>query len=205
MRAQRLLLALGLSLALTACSNDNPDALPIPSLTTNPPTTSAAPSSTPTSASPSPDELSPQPPLESAAPLGQPTCKGSTLTVTDADTLVDPQYAREVYSVRTSGPDCQLEGYPTVTFRDRLGRTVAVSVVHSGFGVPAQKVQPVTLSRSTSVSFEIGSARDGSCKDIASVTVTLPQTSPGHRTSTQLKVCNAKVAISPVLRRGDID
>ncbi|MCW2545009.1 MAG: hypothetical protein JWM40_2561 [Frankiales bacterium] len=196
MRAHRLLLVLGLALALTACS-DSKTAAPIPSLTTNPPTTTAAPTTEPTTASPSPTETPSVP--DSPAPLGQPVCKGSALTVTDADTLTDPSSVREVYSVRTTGPDCQLEGYPTVTFPR------AVTVSHSGFGVPASKADPVTLSRSTSVSFEIGSARNGSCTTLATITVTLPHTSPGHRVATSLKVCGNAVAISPVLRRGDID
>jgi hypothetical protein len=144
-------------------------------------------------------------PLESAAPLGQPVCQGSTLTVTDADTLADPQSLREVFSVRTSGRDCQLQGYPTVTFQDGSGRRVPVTVVHSGFGVGADKPQPVTLSRSTSISFEIGSARSGSCVNVATVMVTLPGTSPAHRTATQFPVCGGKAAVSPVMRRGDID
>lgn len=205
MRVRLPLLALGLSLALAGCSSDEPTVAAPPAQTTTPPVTTTAPVVVPTTASPSPDELSPQPGLESPAPLGQPTCKGAPLTVVDADTLVDRQYVREVYAIRTSGPDCQLEGYPTVTFQDAAGKAVAITAAHSGFGIPAQAAQPVSLSRSTSVSFEIGSARTGSCTDITHVTVTLPGTNPGHRIATQLRVCGAKVAISAVLRRGDID
>jgi hypothetical protein len=208
MRATRLLTALAAAAVLAGCSSSSAPPTAISTPTTASPTpdvTSAAPTVTPTTASPSPDELSPKPGLESAPPLGRPVCKGSTLTVADADTLVDPQYAREIYAVRTTGPDCQLQGYPTVTFQDAGGRSLAVSVQHSGFGVPADKPQPLTLSRSTSLSFEIGSARSGACTNVTHVTVTLPGTSPGHRISSQLQVCGGKVAISPVLRRGDID
>jgi hypothetical protein len=208
MRATRLLTALAAAAVLTGCSESSPSATPSQSPTTASPTpdaTSPAPTATPTTATPSPDELSPKPPLETAPPLGRPACKGSTLTVTDADTLVDPQSTREVYAVRTSGPDCQLQGYPTVTFQDARGRSVPVSVLHSGFGVPADKPQPVTLSRSTSLSFEIGSARSGACTSVTHVTVTLPGTTPGHRISSQWQVCGGKVAVSPVMRRGDID
>lgn len=208
MRATRLLTALAAVAVLAGCSNSTPSAAPIQTPTTTSPApevTSAAPTATPTTASPSPDELSPKPGLESAPPLGQGVCKGSALTVTDADTLVDSQSTREVYAVRTTGPDCQLQGYPTVTFQDASGRTVPVSVQHSGFGVPADKPQPITLSRSTSLSFEIGSARSGTCASITHVTVTLPGTTPAHRVSSQWQVCGGKVAVSPVLRRGDID
>jgi hypothetical protein len=209
MRAYRLLTAVAAAaLLLAGCSDSSPSANPVPSFTTAPPTsvpTTDAPTATPTSASPTPDELSPKPSLESPAPLGQPVCKGSTLTVTDADSLVDPTSFREVFSVRTNGRDCQLRGYPTVTFQGANGRAVPVTVLHSGFGVAPDKPQPVTLSRSTSVSFEIGSARSGSCTSVTHVTVTLPGTAPGHRTSTQFDVCNGKAAVSPVMRRGDID
>ncbi|MCU1587028.1 MAG: hypothetical protein JWN31_521 [Frankiales bacterium] len=208
MRATRLLTALAAAAVLAGCSSSSPSPAAIQTPVTDSPTpgaTSAAPSAAPTSASPSPDELSPKPPLESAPPLGRPVCKGSALTVADADSLVDPQSTREVYAIRTSGPDCQLQGYPSVTFQDSSGRSLAVAVTHSGFGVPAGKAQPVTLSRSTSLSFEIGSARTGACANVTHVTVTLPGTSPAHRVSSQWQVCAGKAAVSPVLRRGNID
>ena len=168
--------------------------------------TSAAPTTTAT-LSPTPDELSPKPPLESPAPLGQPACKGSALTVADADTLVDPQTTREVYAVRTSGPDCQLQGYPTVTFQDASGRPVPVSVQHSGFGVPADKPQPVTLSRlDQRVVRDRLSARRQPAPTVAHVDRDAAQApAPGTASAASGRCAAARSRSRPVMRRGDID
>jgi hypothetical protein len=161
--------------------------------------TSAAPRATETPA----DPLSPRPGLESPAPLGQPTCKGPAVTVTDADTLVTPQYKREIFVLRTNGPACQLEGYPKVVLRGADGRALAVTARHGGFGLPPEKPAAATLSRTTSLSFALATARDGSCTDVTAVDVTLPGTTTVHRTATELRVCGSSVGLSPVHRQGD--
>lgn len=199
----RMLPLIALALVVSGCSSSTPSATPEPGETTTPPATTEAPTATATTSTSTPTATPSVP--DSPAPLGQPQCKSATLTITDADTLVDPKSTREVYAIRTSGPDCQLQGYPFVTFQDAAGHEVSVQATSSGYGVRRTKPEPVTLSRSTSVSFEIGSGRSGSCTDIAHVTVTLPGTRDGKRISTQLRVCDHKVAVSPVLRRGDID
>lgn len=149
------------------------------------------------------DPLSPKPGLETAPPPGQPLCKGTALTVTDADTIVTPSYKREVFAVRTTGRPCQLNGYPTVQLLDASGKPLPVKVEHGGHGLPAERPATYTLSRETSLSFEIGTARDGACRDVTSASVVLPQTSTAHRAATPLQVCGGAVGVSPVHRKAD--
>jgi hypothetical protein len=200
-----VLLSAAVALALVSGCTGSTGESPVIAAPTATATHSATPGTTVTttrpatvSPSPSPDELSPKPGLETAAPLGRPACKGPDLTVTDADTLVDPSYRKEVFALRTRGPDCQLKGYPTV-------QIAGVTVQKGGFGLPPEQPQAVTLSRSTSLSFVISSARTGTCRDITSIVVTLPGTTTGHRVATSLRVCGPKVGLSPVHRQGDID
>lgn len=193
---------------LTACSGSDtqapvavgPRITPTAGATQTTPPATLAPTSLPTTASPTPtpDELSPKPGLETAAPLGRPACKSADLTVIDADTLVDASYRKEVFAVRTRGADCQLKGYPAVQIQ-------GVTVRHGGFGLPPEQPQAVTLSRSTSLSFVISSGRAGACRDLATIVVTLPMTTGGHRVATSLRVCGSAVGTSPVHRQADID
>ena len=163
----------------------------------------------PTGGSPSPaplqpqDPLSPRPGRESAAPTGQPTCRGADLTVVDADTLVLPDHVHEVFVLRTRGPDCQLEGFPAVRLLDAAGGPLPVIVERGGHGLPTDPPVPVTLSRSTSLSFVVASGRDGSCTEASAVDVTLPGTTTAIRTATVLPVCDGRAGVSPVLRRTD--
>jgi hypothetical protein len=196
-RAASLAVTLAALLAATGCTNKQDDS-PVISAPTQTATQSPTPVPTTRAPTPTPDEQRPKPGLESAPPLGRPVCRGQALTVTDADTLVDPSYRKEVFVVRTTGADCQLKGYPTVQVQ-------GVTVQHGGYGLPAEEPQPVTLSRSTSLSFVISSARAGSCRDVPTIVVTLPGTSVGHRTATSLRVCGSAVGVSPVHRQGEVD
>jgi hypothetical protein len=148
------------------------------------------------------DPLSPRPALESAAPLGQPACKGPALTVTDADAIVTPQYRRAIFVLRTSGAACQLKGYPKVVLRGADGRALAVTARQGGHGLPPEQPAAATLSRTTSLSFAVATARDGSCVDVTALDVTLPGTTTVHRTATDLRVCGSTVGLSPVHRQG---
>ena len=192
------------------CSHATPrSAAPAPSRSATPspaPSPSATPSPAPSrtvTGAPSPDELSPRPGLESPAPLGRPTCSGTALTVTDADTLVTTQYRHEVFVLRTSGPACQLQGYPRVSLLGADGRPLAVRTQEGGFGLPAEKPAAVTLSRTTSLSFEVATSRDGACVDATTILATLPGTSTTHRAATDFPVCGTIVGLSPVHRQGD--
>ena len=172
------------------------------------PSTAPQPTSPASAAGPSParvspvDPLSPVPAQESAAPTGQPPCRVGDLTVVDADTLVLPQSVHEVFVLRTEGPDCQLQGYPAVRLLDGAGSPLGVRVAQGGQDLPARGPVPVTLSRSTSLSFVVATPRDGTCVDAAAVDVTLPGTTTAIRTSTALSVCGS-AGVSPVERRTD--
>ena len=185
---------------LAGCSSNGGEDSPVVTA----PTTASAPAPAPTTASPTPSPrprpttASPKPGQETAPPLGRPACAGKALTVTDADTLVDPSYSKEVYVVRTTGPECELQGYPTV-------QATGVATRHGGFGLPPERPQAVTLSRATSLSFLISSPRSGSCRDVPSISVTLPGTTTAHRVSTSLRVCGPAVGLSPVHRQGESD
>lgn len=137
---------------------------------------------------------------ESSAPVGQPPCRAADVTVVDADTVVLPSSVHEVFVLRTSGPDCQLEGHPEVRLLDASGAPLPVTVRRGGHDLPATAPSPVTLSRGTSLSFVVATARDGTCADAAAVDVTLPGTTTVLRTATALSVCGS-AGVSPVERR----
>jgi hypothetical protein len=118
------------------------------------------------------------------------------VSIVDADTVVKPAYRAEVYVLRTSGPACQLEGYPGIAVS-------GVTVSHGGQGLPPETVRAYTLSRTTSLSFALATARSGSCAERATVTVTLPGTSTPRRVATSLRVCNGRLGVTPVHRLGD--
>jgi Protein of unknown function (DUF4232) len=148
------------------------------------------------------DPLAPAPAQESAAPTGQPPCRATDLTVVDADTLVLPQTVHEVFVLRTSGPDCQLEGYPSVRLLDASGAPLRIPVTSGGQDLPATGPVPVTLSRGTSLSFVVATPRDGTCVEASAVDVTLPGTTTALRAPTALSVCGS-AGVSPVERRTD--
>ncbi|MCU1603459.1 MAG: hypothetical protein JWO22_4168 [Frankiales bacterium] len=187
------------TLALAAaCSSSTPTAVETPTPTPSPtatvvvppsPTASPTPSATPTPVVPTGSE--------SPAPLGQPTCKASAVTITDADTVVKPGYRAEVYVLRTTGAPCQLTGYPSVLVN-------GATVTRGGSGLPPETVHAYTLSRATSLSFALATARPGaSCDDQTAITVTLPGTSQPRGVVTDLRVCDHQLGVSPVHRLGD--
>ena len=225
MRPTPVLLLLA-GLALGGCSSASPSAAgpsaAVPTSaapTTDAPVLPTAPAplmSTPTArpATPTPvrstpvapnDPLSPAPALESPAPTGQPTCRPAALTLVDADQLTGSASVREVFALRTTGAACQLQGYPVVRLLDASGATLPVTYRHGGYALSAAGAVPVTLSRDTTASLELGTGRTGTCRDVATVVVTLPGTTTALRTRTGFRVCGGAVGVSPVLRRGDTE
>jgi hypothetical protein len=186
-----------LTVLLAGCS-DGAEEASSPSPT---PSTSPSPSASPTPAGPT-DPLSPQPAVESPAPPGQPTCRPADLTLTDADQVDVEEGLHEVYVLRTRAAACQLRGYPSVTFLDAAGARLPVTGGRGGFGLPTD-VEVVTLNAGTSLSFLVGTARGGSCRDAATVVVTLPGTSQPMRAATQQQVCGTRFGVSPVRRLTD--
>lgn len=149
------------------------------------------------------DPLAPGPPLESAPPVGVPTCAAAALTVTDADAVYGSVYVQQLFTVRTTGPDCQLAGtYPAVSVLDAAGAALG-SVGQGGYGLPAPGGVPVTLSRTTSLSFFVASKRDGSCLPATTLVVTLPGTASPLRAGTGMQVCDRALGVGPVQRLGD--
>lgn len=208
---------------LAGCSDDDPGrtARPTasnpgagPSLTPSPEPEITVPSSTPSSlrsvpaspasparTEPAPeDPLAPAPPLATAPPTGQPTCQASDLTITDADAVIIDSTVQELFVVRTSGPDCQLKGYPSVELQDAAGRPLAVDYRQGGFGLPAEAPQVHTLSRKTSVSFYVASGRFGDCVPAAQAVIRLPGTAEPLTAQTSFSVCDQTVGVSPVRR-----
>ena len=151
------------------------------------------------------DPLSPAPALESPAPTGQPTCRPAALTLVDADQLTGSASVREVFALRTTGAACQLQGYPVVRLLDARGATLPVTYRHGGYALSAAGAVPVTLSRDTTASLELGTGRTGTCRDVTTVVVTLPGTTTALRTRTGFRVCGGAVGVSLVLRRGDTE
>lgn len=204
---RRLPLAAVLLLPLTACSSgsDTADRTPVPSASPEPttaptvaPTATAAPTRTvPPTTAPTPTPTARTP--ETAPPPGSPTCQASTLTVTDADTLVLQSTREQVYTVRTSGPDCDLTGYPAVTLKGADGRPLAITYTRDG-----STPKPIALSRSTSVSFSVTTARSAPCVDAATISVVLPGTTTARTADTTARACRGAVTVSPV-RRLDAD
>jgi hypothetical protein len=190
-----------LALACAACSGSSGDAAPDVTPTV---TSTVTPTVTPTAALPTAPATTAAPTpvvptgAESPAPLGQPTCTPSAVTITDADTVTPrgASYRAEVYVLRTTGAPCQLAGYPTVVVD-------GATVVRGGEGLPPEAVRPYTLSRTTSLSFALATGRTGSCADRSAITVTLPGTTTPKRVATDLRVCDARLGVTPVHRLGD--
>ena len=166
--------------------------------TTAAPRTAAAP--TTTAAEQPDDPLEEKPALESAPPPGLPTCRAGALTVTDADAVYTDAAVQELFTIRTTGPDCQLEGYPTVSLLDEAGRELPAKVRRNGYGMHDDPPEVVTLSKATSVSFFVATSRDGDCQQAATLVTTLPGTGAALRASTPMQVCGAAVGVTPVRR-----
>ena len=149
------------------------------------------------------DPLASRSPLETAPSPGQPTCDARTLTVTDAGRAYTLTAVQSLFTIRTSGPDCQLEGYPAIALRDAQGSPLTVAVRRGGYGLPTAPPAAMTLSRGTSVSFSVGTARKQGCEPAASVAVTLPGTTRPVTTATTTEVCDGAVGITPVRRETD--
>ncbi len=166
------------------------------------------PSATPTAAAPSAtpvDPLASRPPLETAPPPGLPACSAATLSVADADAVYTSDAVQELFTMRTSGPDCQLPAaYPVVVVLSATGERLGTAQ-QGGFGLAAPGTGPLTLSRSTSLSFFLASKRDGTCVPAASVSVTLAGTAGGLTAATALQVCDGALGVGPLQRLGDKD
>lgn len=218
-----VLLALpALVLGLAACSSDPPapsaGSSAQPSSTSPVPADPGASSSTPTasrapsaSAQPTPpadvplDPLASKPPLETAPPVGLPACAATALTVTDADAVYTSDAVQELFSVRTTGPNCQLPpSSPTVQVLDAAGAALG-TVAQGGLGLPAPGSVPLTLSRDTSLSFFVATKRDGACVPAATLVVTLSGTSSALRAPTGLQVCDRTLSVGPLQRLGDTE
>lgn len=196
------------ALSTTAAPSSAPaTTLPLPTATaTTTPTRrpSATPSRPAPSASPD-DPLASRPPLETAPPPGLPVCSASTLSVADADAVYTSDAVQELFTMRTSGPDCQLPvGYPAVVVLSATGARLG-TVQQGGFGLAAPGAGPLTLSRATSLSFFLASKRDGTCVPAASVSVTLAGTTGGLTAATALQVCDGALGVGPLQRLGDKD
>ena len=191
------------TLALTGCSSGSAPAARPASASTAP--SQSAPVSVPSpSANVGPTGTA-VPSGEVAPSLGQPACAGSLLTVADADAVTAQGHLEEVFVVRTSGPDCQLVGYPGLTFVGAAGKVLAIEVDQGGHGLPPGGAAPVTLSRGTSMSFTVATARTGTCVATSRVRVTLPATTPALSVDTTMRICGSAVGVSPVQRRSDSD
>ena len=166
----------------------------------------ASTSSTQQPREPAGDEQGPEarrPPRETTPPPGAPPCRASALTVTDADAVHTADAVHELFTIRTDGPDCTLSGWPTVAFRDAAGRPLAATVRRGGLGLPAATAKPVTISRSTSLSFFVATPRDGACRQAATLVTTLPGTRSAVTATTPMQVCKRTVAVSPVRLHSD--
>ena len=161
------------------------------------PSHSPAPTTSPSAAPEPVDPLSPRPALESAPPLGQPSCEDGALTVTDADLLADENTLQELFVIRTSGSPCQLQGWPSLTLLGPDDRPLAVTLRRTG------TAEPVTLSADTSASFLVGTPRSGSCDSVSALVVTLPGSDHPLRVGTTLQICEQTGMIGPVHRRQD--
>lgn len=192
------------ALGLASCSSGGPDPqssatavsppVPTPTATvTGPatPTPGPTPTATPPSATP--------PPVETPPPPGAPPCEPATLTLTDADYTEQGGYRQELFGLRTSGPDCGLQGYPSLELRDPAGRVIPVRWSKGGYGLDPATPDPVTLSSGTSVSFSVSSPSSGSCVEAAKVRATLAGV--GTLTAaTSVRVCNGVAGVSPIRR-----
>ena len=105
--------------------------------------------------------------------------------------------------MRTTGPDCQLKGYPSVSLLDAAGRALPAKVARSGYDLSDKAPAVVTLSRATSVSFFVATSRDGACEQAATLVTTLPGSGAPLRASTPMQVCDGAVGVTPVRRLVD--
>lgn len=192
--------------AATATPASSPDAAP-PTVSTPAAVPSPEPSLPVALPAPLPsrgpaDPLVPRPGLESPAPLGEPTCRAQDLSMVDADAIVTPETVHEVFVLRTTGPECQLEGFPQLQLRDAGGTPLALTVTRNGFGLPVEQAEPFSLSRSTSLSFRVASPRGGTCRPVASIVATLPGAGGPLTAESFLTACGDTVGVSPVERGG---
>ena len=72
-----------------------------------------------------------------------------------------------------------------------------------GVGLPAPGADPVTLSRSTSLSFFLATARDGPCTPATELVVALEGAGGELRTATAMQVCGGALGVGPVQRLAD--
>jgi hypothetical protein len=128
--------------------------------------------------------------------LGQPVCRPSAVTVTDADAVITDR-VEQIYVLRTAGRACQLEGFPEVTFLDAEGAALDLRTTRAA-ATPA----PVTLSAATSLSFTLTTGRTGSCTPVTALRVVLPGTTGALMVETTLNACGT-VEIGPVHRLQD--
>ncbi len=170
-----------------------------PAVSTTAPPARTVPTAPPGSVAPPAKE----PGLQSAPPPGLPTCRAAALTVTDADAVYTADAVQELFTIRTTGPDCQLQGYPTVSLRDEAGRPLPAQVRRNGYGMSGAGPQVVTLSRATSVSFSVATSRDGDCRPAATLVTTLPGSGAALTASTPMQVCDGAVGVTPVRRLVD--
>ena len=197
-------LVLGLAaLAVVGCSSSSAPAARPPAGVSGSPSVLA--SAVPTASDRPLPSASPTAAVETAPPLGQPACAAAALTLVDADAVTVGASLEEVFILRTTGPDCQLSGYPALTFTGSDGKALTVQVDHGGHGLPASTPGPVTLSRGTSLSFGVATARTGSCQPTSRVTVALPATTPALSVPTSMQICGGSVGVTPVQRRADSD
>lgn len=200
MLPRRLSLLLGALALCAGCSQSDEPVI------TAPPSASASPTASASATPPAGPTATPRvAPTTAAATPALPTCRGSALTVTDADTLVTPTTRTEVFVIRTSSRPCQLDGYPAVRLLGTDGKPLQITVRHGGAGLPPERPKAVWLSRDTSLSFDVATSRDGGCQDATAIVATLPGTTTAHRATTDLRVCGGTVGLSPVHRRGEAD
>ena len=163
----------------------------------------AGPYGRPVQRRPSPSAV-PTAPRETPRPPSAPPRAPENLTVTDADTVVTQQYREQVFVLRTTGPDCGLSGYPTVTLRDAAGKAFTVAYARGGFGLSTVPATPLTLSRTTSASFSVATSRVSPCADATTISIVLPGTSIPLTARTTAQLCQGRGGLSPV-RRLDAD
>ena len=190
----------------------SPDPLPPAAApATAPPPAAPVPAATRSAAPPAPDPvlegpddpLVPEPALEVAPAPGLPACEAAALSLADADVVYGADTVRELFTLRTSGPDCQLPaGYPAARLLGTDGAPVA-PVAQGGLGLPAAGADPVTLSRATSLSFFLATARDGPCTPAAELVVALEGAGGELRSATAMQVCGGALGVGPVQRLAD--
>ena len=88
---------------------------------------------------------------------------------------------------------------PAYPWIDSGGAPVA-PVAEGGLGLPAPGADPVTLSRATSLSFFLATARDGPCTPATELVVALEGAGGELRTATAMQVCGGALGVGPVQR-----